>query len=75
MDDEIDPAVGLVVTVKPGDQVTAGQSIAMIHARDESGAAVGRAALDMAIEIGPEHAGTGLPLVSRRVTSDGVETL
>ena len=75
MEDEIDPAVGLVISAKPGDRVARRQPIATIHAGDEAGAAVGRAALDMAIEIGPELGGTGLPLVSHRVTEDGVELL
>jgi pyrimidine-nucleoside phosphorylase len=75
MEDEIDPAVGFEIPVKPGDHVERGQPIAAIHARDESGAAVARSALDLAIEIGPESEGTGLPLVSHRVTDAGVEGL
>ena len=71
----IDPAVGLVIPVKPGDRVKRGQVVATIHARDDSGAAVGRAALDRAIAIEPESEGNGLPLVSHRVTDNGVEEL
>ena len=75
MEDEIDPAVGLVIPVTPGDRVTRGQPIATIHARTDSGIAVARSALDLAIEIGSESEGTGLPLVSHRVTAGGVEGL
>ena len=75
MEDEIDPAVGFVIPVKPGDRVERGQPIATIYARDDSGAAVGRSALDIAIEIGTESSGAGLPLVLHRVTESGVEPL
>ncbi len=75
VEDEIDPAVGFVIPVKPGDRVERGQPIATIHARDDSGAAVGRSALDIAIEIGTESSGAGLPLVLHRVTESGVEPL
>jgi len=32
-DDEVDPAAGVVVSAKPGDAVTAGQSLACVYAR------------------------------------------
>ncbi|MGH7662946.1 MAG: thymidine phosphorylase [Gemmatimonadaceae bacterium] len=72
MDDEVDPAVGFVITVKPGDIVEAGEPIATVFARDEDGAGKGIAALGMAIEIADE-AEPPLPLVSHRVTAAGVE--
>ncbi len=75
MEEEVDPAVGFVISVKPGDRIERGQAIAAIHAREGGGAAVGRAALDVAIEISPEFEGTGLPLVSHRVSDSGVEEL
>jgi thymidine phosphorylase len=71
--DVIDPSVGFVITVKPGDTVTAGEPIASIFARDNAGIETGIAALTRAIDIG----GTAdpLPLISHRVTIEGVEVL
>jgi pyrimidine-nucleoside phosphorylase len=73
MEDKIDPGVGFIIDVKPGDRVRAGDLIATIHAIDEKGIAAGRRVLEEAIPIGDEPASC-LPLVSRRVTSQGVET-
>jgi len=75
MEDAVDPAVGFVIHVRPGDRVWSGQPLATIHARDDGGAAIGRTALDHAIVVGPEHVGVGLPLISHRVTVKGVETI
>jgi pyrimidine-nucleoside phosphorylase len=71
--DTVDPSVGLVVTVKPGDRVERGQPIASVFARDADGIALGMEALRRAIILG-ERADP-LPLVSHRVTSGGVEPL
>jgi pyrimidine-nucleoside phosphorylase len=73
IEDRIDPAVGFVITVKPGDPVRAGDPIASVFARDEPGASGGLDALGEAILIGDE--GRLTPLISHRVTSRGVETL
>ncbi len=73
MDDAVDPSVGFVITVKPGDTVRQGQPIASVFARDEAGVAIGLDALAKAITIGGTPA--PLPLVSHRVTANGVETL
>ena len=35
--DRIDPAVGIVVRAKPGDAVRAGDTVLVIHYRDDSG--------------------------------------
>jgi pyrimidine-nucleoside phosphorylase len=70
--DAIDPAVGFVITAKPGDKVTAGEPIASIFARDKAGIETGTAALGKAIVIG-ETAVPLLPLISHRVTHQGVE--
>src|SRR5207237_9017524 len=35
VEDEIDPAVGFVITVKPGDPVRAGEPVASVFAGDE----------------------------------------
>jgi pyrimidine-nucleoside phosphorylase len=73
IEDRIDPAVGFVITVKPGDQVRSGDPIASVFARDEASAAGGLAALGEAIVIGEE--GRLTPLISHRITSRGVETV
>ncbi len=73
LEDEIDPSVGFVITVKPGGHVAAGEPIASVFARDAEGIAIGMAALDRAIVIGePEPVP---PLISHRVTARGVEPL
>ena len=53
-EDTIDPTVGFVITVKPGDRVDRDQPIATIYARDAAGLATGRATLDRAIVIAEE---------------------
>ena len=70
-EDAVDPAVGVVVPVKPGQRVAGGQLLATIHARDKSSAAQAEREVKMAIRLG-DHA-TPLPLISHRVTKDGVE--
>lgn len=74
MDDVVDPAVGFVITVRPGDAVHAGEAIATIHARDDAGAATGHHVLDEAITIG-DFPVTPLPLISHRVTARGTDVL
>jgi pyrimidine-nucleoside phosphorylase len=71
IEDRIDPAVGFVITVKPGDAVRSGDPIASVFARDEAGVAGGLAALAEAIVVGDE--GRLTPLISHRITSGGVE--
>jgi pyrimidine-nucleoside phosphorylase len=74
MEDKIDPSVGYVITAKPGDKVTKGQTLATIHARTVSDLQLGADALARAITIG-DTPGAPLPLVSHRVTGGGVEVL
>jgi len=74
MDSEIDPAVGFVVRVKPGDRVHSGQPLATVHARDEAATARGLAVLRRAVVVGAEPL-PPLPLISHRVTKSGVEDL
>jgi thymidine phosphorylase len=74
MEDTIDPAVGLVITAKPGDWVEPGEPIGTIFARDRAGVEIARAALGVAITIADE-AEPPLPLISHRVSVDGVERL
>lgn len=71
MEDSIDPAVGFVITAKPGDTVTRGQPLATVHALDDPGAKKGMRALAEAIRIGDGTA-ESIPLVSHRITTEGV---
>ena len=75
VEDTIDPTVGFVISVKPGDKVLAGEPIASIYARDASGAQVGSDALAQAIVIADRLPEPPLPLVSHRVTKAGIEEL
>src|SRR5829696_3334475 len=72
IDDAVDPAVGFVITAKPGDWVEAGEPLATIFARDHAGIDAGRAALRQAIRIADEVPAP-LPLISHRVSAAGVE--
>ncbi len=74
-EDGVDAAVGLVITVNPGDRVEQGEPLASLYARDEAGLEVARRALREAVTIGEARAGAGLPLVSHRVSKAGVELL
>jgi pyrimidine-nucleoside phosphorylase len=75
VEDTVDPSVGFVITVKPGDKVPAGEPIASVFARDAAGIQIGFEALARAIAIGDRLVERPLPLVSHRVSRDGVETL
>ena len=55
VEDQIDPTVGFVLTVKPGDKVRRGDPIASVFARDDAGIPIGMAALEVAITIGDER--------------------
>ncbi|HEX4681427.1 MAG TPA: thymidine phosphorylase [Gemmatimonadaceae bacterium] len=74
VEDVADPSVGFVITARPGDWVEAGEPMATIFARDRAGIGSGRHALRSAFVIGDE-AEPPLPLVSHRVTIDGVESI
>jgi pyrimidine-nucleoside phosphorylase len=73
-EDAIDPAVGFVIPVKPGDPVRRGEVLALIHARTEADAARARGALDDAILLGKQPSPPS-PLLSHRVSAAGVESL
>jgi pyrimidine-nucleoside phosphorylase len=73
LEDQIDAAVGFVITVKPGDEVREGEPIASIFARDSDGIVSGTAALDEAIAV--RERGHLTPLISHRITLTGVESL
>src|SRR6185503_15170014 len=65
----IDAAVGLVLHVQPGQPVSRGDLLAEVHAADDAGLQVGKAALERAIRIfdSPEECPAPRPLVSHRV--------
>jgi pyrimidine-nucleoside phosphorylase len=75
VDDVIDPTVGFVITVKPGDKVLEGEPIASVFAKDADGIQAGFEALGQAIVIGDKLTQKPLRLVSHRVTRSGVEEL
>jgi pyrimidine-nucleoside phosphorylase len=72
-DDAIDPAVGIVIPIKPGDRVSRGEVLAVIHARTEAEAERCRITLDEAIALGDRAA--PLPLLSHRVDARGIEKI
>ena len=72
-DDVIDPAVGFSIPVKPGDRVSQGDLLAVIHAKSQLDAERATRSLSEAIVIG-ERA-TPRPLISDRVTATGTERL
>lgn len=74
VDDEIDPAVGIVLHVRPGMRVERGQPIATVHARDEQSRAVAEASLREAVSLG-DAPPLKRPLISHRITARGVEEL
>jgi pyrimidine-nucleoside phosphorylase len=74
VEDAVDPGVGFVFRARLGERVAAGQSIAAIHARDDKDLELARAALDSAVTIASRPR-PSLPLVSHRITAQGVEVL
>jgi pyrimidine-nucleoside phosphorylase len=75
VEDVVDPTVGFVITVKPGDRVLEGEPIASVFAQDAAGIERGYEALRAAIGVGLKLTAKPLPLVSHRVTKSGVEDL
>jgi pyrimidine-nucleoside phosphorylase len=64
-----------VITAKPGDKVLAGEPIASVFAKDPAGIKLAFEALGRGIAIGDRLGEKPLPLISHRVTKDGVEEL
>jgi thymidine phosphorylase len=65
--------VGFVIPAKPGDRVRAGEPLASVFARGRGDVEAAVEALRQAIVIGDQ--GTITPLITHRVTGDGVEAL
>jgi pyrimidine-nucleoside phosphorylase len=75
MEDAIDPGVGFVITAQPGEWVERGTPLATTFARDGETLRLGREALREAIRITETAPEPPYPMVSHRVTSEGVELL
>lgn len=73
IDDDIDPSVGFVIPAKPGQRVRAGEALASVFASDNDGIQIGMSALSEAIVVGEK--GMLTPLITHRVTADGVTAL
>nr|PZN43222.1 MAG: pyrimidine-nucleoside phosphorylase [Bacillota bacterium] len=73
-EDTVDPAVGVVLRKKVGDQVEPGEPLAEIHANHPERIPEAEARLLAAIEIGPEPV-TPPPLIYGVVTAAGEERL
>jgi pyrimidine-nucleoside phosphorylase len=73
MHQPIDPGVGFEVRVKPGDEVSRGELLGVVHARDESGLVLGTELLSAAVRLGAqgERAVELAPLVSDRIGTHG----
>ena len=72
--DAVDPAVGVLVHVRPGARVAAGDPLLTILARNEAGAAAAAAELAAAVSLA-EAPPPARALISHRVTAEGVEEL
>ncbi len=73
LDARIDPGVGFHITAKPGNVVARGEPLATVHARSAEDAEAGLAALRDAIRITEEVPAPPFPLVSHRITAEGIE--
>ena len=73
--DTIDPGVGFVVAAQPGDHLVSGDLLGEVHAADEASAEMAVRALREAVRIGLDADPPALPLISHRVTRDGVEVI
>jgi pyrimidine-nucleoside phosphorylase len=73
IEDQVDPSVGFVIPTKPGQRVRTGEPLASVFASDKKGIDTGLAALKEAILIGEK--GRLMPLITHRVTADGVTAL
>jgi pyrimidine-nucleoside phosphorylase len=73
IEDHVDASVGFVIPAKPGQRVRAGEPLASVFAADRNGIDIGLRALKEAIVIGEK--GRLMPLITHRVTADGVTAL
>ena len=73
-EDPVDYGAGILLHVKPGDRVEAGQPLATLYAAGEHLLKQGAQLLEEAIEIGGQPQ-PPMPLIYARITKDGVERL
>jgi thymidine phosphorylase len=66
--DDVDPRVGFLLHVAPGDPVEVGQPLGEVHAAEPDGLVRGRAVLGKAVGLGPEAPAMNPPLVRERVS-------
>ncbi len=74
-EDCVDPAVGFVIAARPGDRVDRGQPIASMFVRGPEQLRTAREALETAVDVCPTPPDPPLPMISHRVTRQGVEEL
>ena len=55
VEDPVDPAVGVMVRAKPGDQVRAGDAVLELHYRDRSGLDAALTLATRAVVVGDER--------------------
>ncbi len=72
VDDELDPSVGFVIDAELGDEVMQGDELATVYANSEDAAARAIKTLTDSFDIG-NSTPVVAPLVSHRVSSEGVE--
>jgi pyrimidine-nucleoside phosphorylase len=73
MDQKPDLSVGFQMHVRPGDEVSVGDRLATVHARDQEGSRLGESLVHRAVVIGDSGQVPELrPLVSHRVDEHGV---
>jgi thymidine phosphorylase len=82
MGQPVDPAVGIELRLRPGDDVEEGAVAALVHARSESDAHRAMDRLGAAVRIGPARPAPGSAAlrwesrrVRYRVTPQGVEPI
>jgi len=73
-EDPVDYGAGILLHVKPGDRVEAGQPLATLYAAGEHLLKQGAQLLEEAIAIGGQPR-PPMPLIYARITKDGVERL
>jgi pyrimidine-nucleoside phosphorylase len=73
IDDRVDASVGFVIPTKPGQRVRTGEPLASVFASNKKGIDNGLTALKEAVLIGEK--GRLMPLITHRVTADGVTAL
>ena len=68
-EDPVSAGAGIILHVKPGDAIDAGDAILTMYADDDARFPQAAEALHGAIEVGPIHSAvTRLPLVLERIT-------